>query len=471
MRISLMSAILVAACLSIARTSTARDPAVDGSWSHPELGAHPPGRSGYALVYDSIRHRAVLFGGIGQDGDRTYHEVWTLDLDEPERWERLPVGFPAGGGFGGAGLPRADVLAAFDPRHDRLWVWGGRNHTGAILGDPCFLQFTSAPGDTAAWHDAVPELEPDTGRRPGPRRAAGCAWDETGRRLIFHGGATASSAGIGTWALALDDPPTWQSFPGRSPFPNGAVRANLHVDAATDRLIAHGAVDVEGFWSPEIWTLPLNESGAWAQLRQSGEDQLVRVPVKSVLDRRGRRLIAMKSGVTGAHGDTEPGVGAWALDLDTGAWTKLDPGGSAPPPDGVNLLWDAAHDRLVAVRDQPGRPLDTWFLTWTRDPKDEPAGAPATVWRIGPARPTAGGDGIEIPFRLTGATRVVGVVHDLQGRLIRRLDEARLPSGSWTFVWDGRDEAGASVPPGQYDITMTRLDTGAVGKLRVARER
>ncbi|HEX7879190.1 MAG TPA: FlgD immunoglobulin-like domain containing protein, partial [Candidatus Eisenbacteria bacterium] len=140
------------------------------------------------------------------------------------------------------------------------------------------------------------------------------------------------------------------------------------------------------------------------------------------------------------------------------------------PPDGVSLLRDPRHDRLVAVRNQPGKPIDTWFLSFTRSPVDPDAAARGTVWRIGPARVTAAGDGIEIPFQLTAATRVIGAVHDLEGKLVRRLDEAKLPAGSWTFVWDGRDESGVSVPPGPYDVMLTRLDTGAVGKLRVARE-
>ncbi|HEX7878941.1 MAG TPA: kelch repeat-containing protein, partial [Candidatus Eisenbacteria bacterium] len=67
------------------------DPAVDGVWNHPELTSYPTPRHRYALVYDSIRHRALLYGGLNAEGNRTFDDVWALDLDEPKGWARVPV--------------------------------------------------------------------------------------------------------------------------------------------------------------------------------------------------------------------------------------------------------------------------------------------------------------------------------------------------------------------------------------------
>lgn len=46
-------------------------------------------------------------------------------------------------------------------------------------------------------------------------------------------------------------------------------------------------------------------------------------------------------------------------------------------------------------------------------------------------------------------------VFDLQGRVVRRLEERRIEPGTHTIAWDGRNEAGAKLPPGVY---LARLE-------------
>jgi hypothetical protein len=43
-------------------------------------------------------------------------------------------------------------------------------------------------------------------------------------------------------------------------------------------------------------------------------------------------------------------------------------------------------------------------------------------------------------------------VYDLRGRRVRLLRQGTIEPGRWTFTWDGRDAAGARVPPGLYLI-------------------
>lgn len=42
------------------------------------------------------------------------------------------------------------------------------------------------------------------------------------------------------------------------------------------------------------------------------------------------------------------------------------------------------------------------------------------------------------------------VIFDAAGRAVRRLAQGRYPAGSRAVSWDGRDDAGAAVPPGVY---------------------
>lgn len=51
-------------------------------------------------------------------------------------------------------------------------------------------------------------------------------------------------------------------------------------------------------------------------------------------------------------------------------------------------------------------------------------------------------------------TRLAGpvalAIHDLRGRLVRRLVQADLPVGAHEYVWDGRDQSGGAAASGQY---------------------
>ena len=48
------------------------------------------------------------------------------------------------------------------------------------------------------------------------------------------------------------------------------------------------------------------------------------------------------------------------------------------------------------------------------------------------------------------ATDVEIALYDLGGRLVRRLVVAPRASGAFSDIWNGRNEAGFTVPPGLY---------------------
>ena len=55
------------------------------------------------------------------------------------------------------------------------------------------------------------------------------------------------------------------------------------------------------------------------------------------------------------------------------------------------------------------------------------------------------------------------LIHDLRGRLVRRLAEHRgLSTGTYGIAWDGRDEEGVMVLPGVY-VARLRVDTDTEG--------
>ena len=83
---------------------------------------------------------------------------------------------------------------------------------------------------------------------------------------------------------------------------------------------------------------------------------------------------------------------------------------------------------------------------------------------------TPNGDGIndeavfEFTVVLAGGSNTAQVhVYDLNGRLVRRLQERReVSAGRYEIPWNGEDEAGNLVPPGIYAVRLG-LDTQTEG--------
>ena len=71
-----------------------------------------------------------------------------------------------------------------------------------------------------------------------------------------------------------------------------------------------------------------------------------------------------------------------------------------------------------------------------------------------------GGEAVPVVLRLTAAARgrrLTVRVHDLLGRPLRTLVEGQRFDSEGSFLWDGRDERGAPVPPGLYVIRAEAL--------------
>ncbi len=47
------------------------------------------------------------------------------------------------------------------------------------------------------------------------------------------------------------------------------------------------------------------------------------------------------------------------------------------------------------------------------------------------------------------------IIYDLLARRIRKLLDAPMKAGSYSFIWDGRNDAGADVPSGVYFYRLT----------------
>lgn len=77
----------------------------------------------------------------------------------------------------------------------------------------------------------------------------------------------------------------------------------------------------------------------------------------------------------------------------------------------------------------------------------------------------AGPEGRAFDIRPEGIAGPVTIeIVDAEGIPVRMIDVAEAPSGQWRRVeWDGRDDRGASVPEGDYTVTVSTGSTGGGG--------
>lgn len=165
-------------------------------WSTVQTdGVEPLGGYGMTSIFDSVRNRMLIFGGSINDGYfGTHNDTWELDLrPETPRWRQLsPSGtLPVG---------RRTLTSVFDPRRDRMVIFGGWDGTpseSAFLNDTWALSLSTSDGE---WT----QLSTD-GPMPEVRDAMAAIYDPLGDRMAVFGGWSGTSMLGDTQFLTWDD--------------------------------------------------------------------------------------------------------------------------------------------------------------------------------------------------------------------------------------------------------------------------
>ena len=156
-------------------------------------GAPPSPRYSHSAVYDPVRDRMVVFGGV-EDG--FLDDVWALSLAEPPEWMELtPDGTPPSA--------RSAHSAIYDPVRDRMVVFGGIED--GSLNDVWALSLAGTP----AWTVLTPDGTPPSGRYG---HSAIC--DPVRDRMMVFGGLDDSVYRDDVWDLTLAGTTAWTPMLG-----------------------------------------------------------------------------------------------------------------------------------------------------------------------------------------------------------------------------------------------------------------
>jgi hypothetical protein len=157
---------------------------LSGSPTWTELspsGLRPAERAGCALIYDPVRDRLVLFAGGDLHPGGDFNDVWQLSLTGPPAWTRLSPS-------GTAPEERSWTSAIYDPVRDRMVIFGGVGYyTDPYYGGLSYDNMADVQSLDLAGGTSWQQLSP-TGVGPGPRYSTSIVHDRMGDRLVDFGG-------------------------------------------------------------------------------------------------------------------------------------------------------------------------------------------------------------------------------------------------------------------------------------------
>ena len=132
----------------------------------------PAGRHRAAMAACARAGGIILFGG--ESGGRPQADTWLFDV-AASAWKPFPM-------RGAGPEARSAAALAADRGGRRVYLFGGRNAAGAVLGDTWCLELLSPQG--GAWQ----RLGLRAGAAPEPRAGAVLACEESAGKLVLFGG-------------------------------------------------------------------------------------------------------------------------------------------------------------------------------------------------------------------------------------------------------------------------------------------
>lgn len=296
------------------------------AWAEiPVTGLVPGARSAFGTIYDPVRRRILVHGGVNAQSGIEPDNLWAFSLAGTPAWTQIATEDTLRG--------RSYPVDVYDPVEDRLLACGGGGYpqTSAVS--------LSAP---LRWNAVLPPCPLLT---PGARSGHTVVHDTRRDRFLVLGGGV-SSVDSALWIFDAKGPDHWRSVraPGcpRSSSPYGGSQAMAY-DSLGDRVILFDGSQVRAASGVDLsaWTtLGPYRPNDWSLGSDAG----------IALDTRRNRLIVSGGWIYYPHGAGFTQRGVWALSL--GADPSWSPMGTLPQPYGCAAhasYYDPVGDRLVIL--------------------------------------------------------------------------------------------------------------------------
>jgi hypothetical protein len=319
----------------------------------------PQERAGQCAIYDPVRDRLLVFGGDEIGYGPSFNDIWALSLAGTPAWAELaPTGTPPSDGM--------DRSAIYDPMRDRMVIFGGVSFSGeqgeqyVSYDDGVWaLSLSGAP----AWTELTP-----AGTSPGARYGHSAIYDPVRDRMVIFGGVSYSANNClcydDVWALSLSGAPAWTELTPTGTLPEARYGQTAIYDPVRDRMVMFGGETAAYAKLGGTWALSLGDAPAWVTLAPIGMAPSAREDHVAVYDPLRDRMIvqggdaygfpycrdalALTWGSPAPAGVTCPGDAVWMA----GASVPLEYGITNPFAFG-----QIADYTLTSARDWPGFPI------------------------------------------------------------------------------------------------------------------
>jgi len=271
-------------------------PAENLSYGWPSAGED------FAMVYDPVLHRAILFGGKN-DQNENIDEVWALNLSA-QRWRLVET-------TGDKPPATEDHSLIYDPNGNRLILFGGED--GRTWNNLYALDLASN-----RWHNLT---SPET-----PAREDHVAvYDSRGKRMIVWGGHDNHTLDSDLWSFGLNpksqDFEHWQQLTGGRKRPGERSDHTAVFDSLRNRMVLYGGWDpLEKIYFGDTWAYRF-DSQSWQRIKAKNSSPPRRRHAVGVHDKARNWFIIM-----GGFGEKGYLNDVWAFDLSNDVWLNITPG-------------------------------------------------------------------------------------------------------------------------------------------------
>lgn len=336
----------------------------DGAWTdkNPDPGERPSALKGMAAVYDDIRQRMIVFGGVeGIPPNYLTRDLLAIDL--PSRGDFTFRQFTI---FSKQGTTDG-LKSIYDGGNKRMIMFAGYGKirdinfpelTGTHINEVWTLETSGAP--------VLRNISPSIG--PLGRELVSLVYDEVNKRLVMFTGTDANGHRMNdTWSLPLGSfgSNKWQKLEPTGDKPEPRWGGTTVYDAENQRAIMFGGMDGERRLLNDVWELSLKLPGKehWVNRTPQDTGPIPRWEAKAVYNPENKRMVLYG----GFAGGDKYMADVWDLDLSVPGsekWMERSVDGGPGPRRGHVAVYDAQNERVVFFGGYDGKVHynDTWYL-------------------------------------------------------------------------------------------------------------
>ena len=344
--------------------------ATTGAWSKLAPASAPSGRFDSALVWDSQRSRAVLFGGMkGVEGNIPQQDTWEWDPTKATWTDRTAEGNKPSARYGHS--------MAYDPGRGVTVLVGGWD-----------IENTDSLTDVWEWEPTkgtwAQRLAGSEANLPTGRVYASLVNDGTRNRLDLVAGVRMSHpsqvaiASAEVWELE----PTTATFTNRTPpppnpWPQRRSGQAMAFCPASGKMVEFGGQTETGDLLDDLWEW---DGSTWTEV--PSEVRPARRLSAAIAYDPSRKSLILFGGVTNkpfpAHTDAHGFLNdTWEWQTDTRKWSQLFPASSPDPVDAHAMVTDSARAKVLLFGGQNNAHTSTYPLPGTPRSPDAMSNA---VW-------------------------------------------------------------------------------------------